>query len=107
MNLTKGKNNTNEYQLSRPDIATIIDFCNDLGPDEKLVVFEFGKNCDLVLHIYKDEDYNKETGEYNLVTISTATNGKWVDDTYDTHVTNGSLYKELQRINEYENFSTR
>lgn len=71
MNLTKGKNNTNEYQLSRPDIATIIDFCNDLGPDEKLVVFEFGKNCDLVLHIYKDENYNKETGEYNLVTIST------------------------------------
>ena len=50
---------------------------------------------------------NKETGEYNLVTISTATNGKWVDDTYDTHVTDGSLYKELQRINEYENFSTR
>lgn len=30
MNLTKGKNNTNEYQLFRPDIATIINYCNDL-----------------------------------------------------------------------------
>ena len=41
------------YQLSRPSIETIIDYCNDLLADEKLTVFEFGENCDLVLHIYK------------------------------------------------------
>ena len=46
------------YQLSRPSIETIIDYCNDLLADEKLTVFEFGENCDLVLHIYKDEEFN-------------------------------------------------
>lgn len=42
------------YQLTRPSIETIIDYCNDLLADEKLTVFEFGENCDLVLHIYKE-----------------------------------------------------
>ena len=37
------------YQLNRPDIETIIDYCNDLEAGEKLEVFEFGKDCDLVL----------------------------------------------------------
>lgn len=46
------------YQLTRPSIETIIDYCNDLLADEKLTVFEFGENCDLVLHIYKDEEFN-------------------------------------------------
>lgn len=46
------------YQLSRPSIETIIDYCNDLLADEELTVFEFGENCDLVLHIYKDEEFN-------------------------------------------------
>ena len=46
------------YQLSRPSIETIIDYCNDLLADEKLTVFEFGENCDLVLHIYKEEEFN-------------------------------------------------
>lgn len=50
------------YQLSRPSIETIIDYCNDLLADEKLTVFEFGENCDLVLHIYKDEEFNMTSG---------------------------------------------
>ena len=39
------------YQLLRPSIETIIDYCGDLLADEKLEVYEFGQN--LVLHIYR------------------------------------------------------
>lgn len=41
------------YQLLRPSIETVIDYCGDLLADEKLEVYEFGENCDLVLHIYR------------------------------------------------------
>ena len=96
------------YQLNRPDFDTIIDYCNDLTANEKLEVFEFGKNCDLVLHIYKDEEYNPEKDKdySNLVRISTAQNGEWVDDTGDTYVTDGTLYRELERIWNYRDFAT-
>lgn len=96
------------YQLNRPDFDTIIDYCNDLLPDEKLEVFEFGKNCDMVLHIYKDEDFNPDVGKncWNLVRIHTALNGKWVDDTEDIFVSDGSLYKELERIYNYKDLAT-
>ena len=65
------------YQLVRPSIGKIVNYCNDLLPDEKLEVYEFGKNCDLVLYIYKDEDYNpdKDRDYCNIVTISTAKDG--------------------------------
>ena len=96
------------YQLNRPSIDTIIDYCNDLAANEKLEVFEFGKNNDLVLHIYKDEEYDasKDKDYSNLVNISTAKDGKWVDDTGNIYVTDGSLCRELERINSYEKFST-
>lgn len=96
------------YQLNRPSIDAIIDYCNDLAANEKLEVFEFGKNNDLVLHIYKDEEYDasKDKDYSNLVNISTAKDGKWVDDTGNIYVTDGSLYRELERINRYEKFST-
>ena len=96
------------YQLNRPDVDTIIDYCNDLKANEKLEVYEFAKNSDLVLHIYKDEEFNplSDRDSFNIVTVSTAQNGNWVDDTGDTYVTDGSLLKELERINNYENFST-
>lgn len=96
------------YQLNRPSIETIIDYCNNLAANEKLEVHEFGKNNDLVLHIYKDDEYDasKDKDYSNLVTISTAKDGKWVDDTEDTYVTDGALYRELERINNYEKFHT-
>lgn len=96
------------YQLSRPTIETIIDYCNDLEASEKLEVYEFGEKCDLVLHIYKDEDYDpvKDKDLYNLVTIHTAQKGEWVDDTEDTYVTDGTLYRELERIYHYKDFGT-
>lgn len=96
-----------KYQLSRPSIDEIVDYCNDLAANEELEVFEFGTNCDLVLHIYKDEDFDpngKET--FNLVRIHTAQNGEWVDDTEDISVEDGTLHKELNRINTYTNFGT-
>lgn len=96
------------YQLNRPSIDTIIDYCNNLIANEKLEVYEFGKNNDLVLHIYKDEEFNPlyDKDNFNIVTVSTAQNGKWIDDTGDVYVTDGSLLRELERINNYENFST-
>lgn len=89
-------------------INEIIDICDKLNAEEKVTIFEFGKNGDLVLHIYKDYEYNREVDEdySNLVTIHTAQNGEWVDDTEDTYVTDGSLYRELERIWNYKDFGT-
>jgi len=97
-----------EYSLSNPSIDKIIDYCNDLLSDEHLVVYDFGINGDLVLHIYKDEEFNPnvDLDDWNIVTVSTFQNGNAVDDTGDTYVTDGSLYRELERINEYRDFST-
>lgn len=96
------------YQLTRPNFDTIIDYCNDLQANEKLEVFEFGENFDLVLHIYKDEDFDmaNDADNHNIVRISTAQNGKWVDDTEDTYVTDGALHRELERIWNYRDFAT-
>lgn len=96
------------FQISRPDIDTIIGYCHDMEADDKLEVYEFGRNNDLVLHIYKDEEYDasKDADYADIVRISTAQDGRWVDDTEDVYVTDGSLYRQLQRISEYKNFST-
>jgi|GEM_PF-888716 len=93
-----------EYQLNRPSIDTIIDYCNDLAANEKLVVFEFGKNNDLVLHIYKDEDFDASKDEdYNFVRISVITNGQGIEDIQeDIYVTDGSLQRELERIYDHD-----
>ena len=40
------------YQLLRPSIETVIDYCGDLLADEKLEEYA-GQNCCLVLHIYR------------------------------------------------------
>lgn len=97
----------NIYQLNRPSIDTIVDYCNDLEAGEKLEVFEFGEKFDLVLHIYKDEEFDASDEDVmNLVTIHTARDGSWVDDTGDTYVTDGALHRELERINQYKEFAT-
>ena len=41
------------------------------------------------------------------MTISTARDGKFVDDTDDVYVSDGSLDRELKRINEYRDFATK
>ena len=86
-------------------ICTIRDL---LDAEESATIFEFGANGDLVLHIYKDCNYNREKDQdySNLVTIHTAQTGAWVDDTEDTYVTDGALYRELERIWNYKDFGT-
>ena len=90
------------YQLARPAIEKIIDYCNDLLADEKLEVYEFGTNCDLVLHIYKDSEFNAEnSNDYaNIVTIHTAKDGKWVDDTEDIYQNKGRIPLPLRQRDE-------
>lgn len=83
------------YQLESPDINTVINYCKDLCANDKIEVYDFGGKKDLVLHIYKDEDFDQKTKAYNLVTISTFRNGKAVDDTGDIHVS------ELDGLNVY------
>lgn len=89
-------------------IDEIVDICDKLNAEESATIFEFGANRDLVLNIYKDCEYNRGIDEdySNLVTIHTAQNGEWVDDTEDTYVTDGALYKELERIWNYKDFGT-
>lgn len=84
-------------------ISEIVIYCEKLKAREELLVNEFGQNHDLTLSILKDEDYNPETGEYNLVSICTAKNGKPVDDTGDIHIS--ELFAELCRINNYQNLT--
>ena len=89
-------------------IESIVDICDKLDAEESATIFEFGKNGDLVLHIYKDCDYHREIDKdySNLVTIHTAQNGKWIDDTENTYVTDCALWKELERIWNYRDFGT-
>ena len=97
-----------EYSLSNPSIDKVIDYCNDLLSDEHLVVYDFGQNGDLVLHIYKDEDFDpKKDSDYsNLVDIHTYQNGNVIDDAVGIYVTDGELYRELQRIYECKDMGT-
>lgn len=87
-------------------INAIIEDCDNLQADDTMNVTEFGVNKDLTLYIHKDCDYDAETDEYNLVSISTKQNDEFVDDANDTHVLDGSLYKELERIWNYRDFET-
>lgn len=91
---------------NKQDIITdIIDTCNKLNANDKVTIYNFGEQRDLVLHIYKDEDFIKGN-EYNLVRIHTFQNGLCVDDTEDIYVNDGQLENELQRIWNYESFAT-
>lgn len=85
----------------------IIKLCDILDAGERLDVRNFGCYGELDLHITKDGSYHREVDKdySNLVTISTCWQGKWVDDTGDTYVTDGSLWNELARIFHYKDFS--
>ena len=89
-----------EYNLLKPEIKEIIDLCDRLLANEKLTVFDFGKNQNLTLHIYKDSEFDPETdmGYSNLVDVYTFKDGKAIDDAIGIYVTDGSLENELNRI---------
>lgn len=93
-----------EYSLSNPTIEKIVDYCNDLLSDESLIIYDFGRKGDLVLHIYKDEEFNPSVDKdySNLVDIHTFYNGIVIDDAVGIYVTDGELYRQLKRINEYK-----
>lgn len=89
----------------------IINECDLLKANEELEVIAFGKNRDLKLHIVKDCEYDREKDEdySNFVTIVTLQffdEFVPVDDTENTYVTDGALWKELERIYDYRDFST-
>ena len=86
----------------------IIECCHEMDANEKLIVYDFGENKDLILEVYKDEDFNTEVSEtaWDMVTITTIQDGNAVDDTENIYVTDGSLYKELERIWGYQEFAT-
>jgi hypothetical protein len=86
----------------------IISQADELQADEEMTVTEFGENKDLILYFHKDCEFNREISEdySNLVCISTKQNGQFVDDTGDVYVTDGSLYRQLERIYHYRNFQT-
>ena len=97
------------YQLSNPDIETIINYCNNLKTNDDIEIFDFGVNGDLVLHICKDEGFNSGIAEYNPVTIHVAQNGEWIYDSVrilypDTSITDNVLHKEFDKIYNCENF---
>lgn len=89
-------------------IDSIVDKCNELKANEEFEVLGFGTNHDLTLHIEKDSEYDATVDKdySNLVTISTFRNKACVDDTGDIYVTDGALYRELERINNYRDFKT-
>ena len=87
-------------------ISDVINACDALLANDKLVVHGFGANDDLVLFIEKDVDFNPETEESNLVDIVTKQNGVVVDDAVGVYVTDGQLCRELERIYSYNNFRT-
>lgn len=95
-------------QLMQATIEEIVNECNCLKANDHLTVHSFGINNDLMLFITKDENFNSDIDSdfCNLVVISTKFHGIFVDDTGDVHVTDGSLYRELERINQYVNFKT-
>ena len=89
----------------------IVERCDDMEAEDVLVVYDFGKNGDLLLNIYKDEEY-RGGDYYNIVRIYTdQLNPEMqvlepVDDTGDIYVTDGSLERELERIWNYDDFFT-
>lgn len=97
------------YQLSNPDIETIINYCNNLKTNDDIEISDFGVNGDLVLHICRDEDFNPGTAEYNPITIHVAQNGEWIYNSVrilypDTRITDNILHKELNKIYNCEDF---
>lgn len=80
-------------------VRGIVAKCTDLPANEHLTVTDFGPKG-YELHIYKDEDFDPKVDEdlYNMVDVMTRKDDIPEDDAIGVHVTDGSLYGELERI---------
>lgn len=97
------------FNGSKDEIIERVDtLAEDLGPEKKLVVENFGKDQNMVLHIYKDSEFDPdEDPEYsNLVSMATTIDDEAVDDLEDTFVTDGEFRGELERIWEHKDLHT-
>lgn len=100
-----------ENKTKRKFFDEIIEECDRLKANEELEVIAFGKNRNLKLHIIKDCEYDREKDEdysnlVSIVTLQFFDKFVPVDDTENTYVTDGALYKELERIYNYRDFGT-
>ena len=89
-------------------IWNIHEECLKLKANEKYTT-SFGKNNDLTLHFWKDEDYHPEIdkSKSNMVTISTFKDGIAIDDTGDIHLDDYREFSEqLERIFEERDMET-
>lgn len=84
-------------------IEYIIEQCGYMRRGEKLTINNFGKRQDLKLYIYKNKDYDIQTGEHDTVRIEVKQFGKIEDDTDE--IEKDRLETELERIYKYKNFS--
>lgn len=82
----------------KEQLAGIVSSCDSLEANETLTVFGFGKDGDLSLHISKNGEFDRSQDSFNMVAVHTSRNRKFIDDTGDIHVTDGSLRRELTRI---------
>ena len=106
--LVKEKLNKEEF------FAEIAHYCKELLPDEMIKVLNFGKNRDLILEIFKDEDYDPEKDVWNHVYIHTQRRmGEQLVsvDNGEAYVTRpipafAQLECELDRIWNHQNFET-
>lgn len=93
------KNNNIEFTQDNY-IEKIIDVCDEtLNNNWELIVNDFGDNKDLLLSIEKDSEYDL----VDIVTINNKT-GEPLDDAIGISISDGSLYEELIRIWNHEDF---
>lgn len=81
-----------------PQIEAIVQDCIRLEAGDSATFFDFGDFGNIVLHVYKDEDFVRETGQYNFARVHAAVDGAWVNEPDDVNVSDGELAKELAKI---------
>lgn len=88
-------------------IEKIVETCDRLDAEKSLKFHKFGAKRDLNLRILKEGEYDFKDNHLcsTFFTIYTEQNGKRVDDTSDTYITDDTLWKQLERIWNYKDFN--
>lgn len=80
------------------EIKKVVESCISLCPNESIKV----SSDDLTLCFYKDEDYNINSGDFNLVDITVYKDFKLVGDILGVCVDDGELERRLEKIFNYD-----